>query len=88
MYNKIQVIELRNNQLSTAAQAQLVQDIANRFNGISSDLKIGLFNQTDDQGNPEPPDTATMELALQLYNDYGIEVRLPIVQATIQLGHD
>lgn len=82
------VIELRDNHLSTAAQAQFVQEIASRFKGTSSDLKIGLWNQTDAQGSPQPPDTATMELALQLYNDYGIEIHLPIVQGSIQIGHD
>jgi len=81
-------VELRNNHLSTDAQRQLVQGIANRFNGTHSDLRIGLLNQIDALGNPQLPDQATIELALQLYHDYGIEIHLPMTEAIIQIQHD
>lgn len=75
------VIELRNNQLTAEAQHQLVDEIANRFVGASSDLKLGLFNQA------EPPNQETVRLAVDLYNEYGIEIRLPAVQANLTIGH-
>ncbi|MGB0521404.1 MAG: hypothetical protein ACPGJS_00520 [Flammeovirgaceae bacterium] len=76
------VIELRNNQLSALAQRQLLEDIANRFVGTSSDLKLGLFNQA------EAPDETTMKLAVELYTNYGMEIRLPAVETRLTITHE
>lgn len=76
------VIELRNNQLSSEAQQSLVAQIATKFVGASSDLKIGLFNQV------AAPSSETIELAIELYSMYGIEIHLPAVQAQLTIGHE
>jgi len=80
------VVELRDNQLNTQAQAQLVQDIATKFNGTTSNLKVGLFNQKNALGEYYLPDSATVQLAVDLYNNHGIEIYLPSALATVTIG--
>ncbi|MGB0522396.1 MAG: hypothetical protein ACPGJS_05520 [Flammeovirgaceae bacterium] len=79
------VIELRDNRLNTAAQAAIVQEVANRYSGSSTGLKIGLLNQTDGFGNTYIPDNETIQLATDLYNNHGIEIHLPAALVTVSV---
>lgn len=76
-------IELRDNQLTPAAQHELVQQVANLFAGASSDLQVGLLNQTDGAGNVYMPLPETVALAVLLYANFGIKIYIDSYTSTL-----
>jgi hypothetical protein len=79
------LIELRDNKISTEAQEALLIALSNKIAVDSSNLKIGLMNQSDGQGGHFLPNANAIALAKEIYERTGAEVWLSGFETLLDL---
>ena len=82
------VIELRNNQISPQSQEQFLEDILSNLSVSSSNMKIGILNQSDGNGNVYLPTQGAIDLAVLLYQAFGIEIYIEANELQLEYGID
>jgi hypothetical protein len=79
------LIELRDNNISPEAQEALLIALSNKIAIDSSNLKIGLMNQSDGQGGHFLPNANAIALAKEIYERTGAEVWLSGFETLLDL---